>query len=326
MRSCNVVLMNIAFSMGSDKWVKYNREYNFGLKTNIDLAGEVNAASLVFDESMGQTDLAIASFGQGFNVTMVQMASGFSALINGGYYYQPRMVSKILNSEGATIRDIDARVLKQVISGTTSDKIREMCNTVVSGGDLATGRTARPAGYTMGGKTGTAEKYPRKRGNYVVSFMGYVPADDPQVLIYVVIDEPNVPLQDNARYATLLTKDIMTEVLPYMNIFMTEELSEEEAAELAEKQLTFSSGSKGSVSGDSVSGNGVSGNGVSANSTSENEAPEGAPGLETTTDESVSPNVVQYDPETGYPLDPNTGQVLDPNTLLPLEGDSSFIN
>ncbi len=322
MRSCNVVMMNIAFTMGKTNWLRYNRIFNFGLKTNVDLAGEVNASSLVFDESMGLTDLAIASFGQGFNVTMMQMASGYSALINGGYYYQPHLVSKTLNSEGATIHDTDTRVLKQVVSGTTSDKIREMCNTVVSGGELATGRTARPAGYTMGGKTGTAEKYPRNKKNYVVSFMGYVPADDPQVLIYVVIDEPNVEFQDNARYATLLTKDIMTEVLPYMNIFMTEPLSEEEIADLEQRKLTFSYGSKGSVSGGSVSGDGVSQNGVSDNAVSDNQVPE----QKSVSDDSVSENEIQYDPATGFPIDPNTGQVIDPKTMLPLEGDSSFMN
>lgn len=325
MKSCNVVLMNVAFAMGEESWLKYNQFFNFGLKTNVDLAGEVNAASLVFKETMNRTDLAVGSFGQGFNATMIQMASGFSALINGGYYYQPRMVSKVLNAEGASVEDIDARVLKQVISNTTSDKIREMCNTVVMSGKEGTGYTARPAGYTMGGKTGTAEKIPRDKRNYVVSFVGYVPADNPQVLIYVVIDQPNVAIQDNARYATLLVNDIMTEVLPYMNIFMTEELTEEEKAQLAEKQLDFSSGSQGSISDNTLSGNAVSGNSVSNNSS--NEAKEGQDGLETTTSENVvADRTINYDPETGYPIDPNTGEVLDPETLLPISGSTSFMN
>jgi stage V sporulation protein D (sporulation-specific penicillin-binding protein) len=325
MKSCNVVLMNVAFAMGTESWLKYNQFFNFGLKTNIDLSGEVNAASLVFDDAMNQTDLAVGSFGQGFNVTMIQMVSGFSALINGGYYYQPRMVNKILNADGASIEDIDARVLKQIISNTTSDRIREMCNSVVMSGEEGTGHTARPAGYTMGGKTGTAEKIPRDKKNYVVSFVGYVPADDPQVLIYVVIDQPNVAKQDNARYATLLVNDIMTEVLPYMNIFMTEELTEEEKAELAEKQLDFSLGSQGSISDNTLSGNAVSGNSVSKNSS--NEAKEGQDGLETTTSENVvADRKITYDPETGYPIDPNTGQVLDPETLLPISGSTSFMN
>ncbi len=324
MKSCNVVLMDIAFAMGKEQWLKYNRMFNFGLKTNIDLKGEVNAANLVFDEGMGQTDLAISSFGQGFNATMIQQAVGFCSLINGGYYYQPRMVSRILNSEGAVMEDIDARVLKQTISNQTSDKIREMCNTVVMSGKEGTGWTARPAGYTMGGKTGTAEKYPRNKKNYVVSFAGYVPADDPQVFIYVVIDEPNVPQQDNARFATLLVKDIMTEVLPYMNIFMTESLSEEEREELAEKERQFSIGSH-MVSGNSVSGNSLSMNGVSENSVSGNEVNDEKEDGESV-EETVSKNEIQYDPETGFPIDPNTGEVLDPETGYPIDGNTSFMN
>ena len=325
MKSCNVVLMNVAFAMGKEQWLKYSGTFNFGLKTNIDLKGEVNAASLVFDESMGQTDLAISSFGQGYNVTMIQQAAAFCSLINGGYYYQPRMVSRILNSEGAVVEDLDARVLKQTISNQTSDKIREMCNTVVMSGTEGTGWTARPAGYTMGGKTGTAEKYPRNKKNYVVSFAGYVPADDPQVFIYVVIDQPNVEKQDNARYATVLVNDIMTEVLPYMNIFMTEPLTEEEQAELAEKELQFSAGSRG-VSGNSVSENTVSENSVSENSVSANDAPSEAVSGNEAGEEGVSSNEIRYDPETGYPIDPNTGQVLDPETLQPIDGDSSLFN
>lgn len=330
MKSCNIVLMNIAFSLGKDEWLKYSRMFNFGLKTNIDLKGEVNAATLVFDESMGPTDLAISSFGQGFNVTMIQQAAAYCSLINGGYYYQPRMVSRVLNSEGAIIEDIDARVLKQTISNETSDTVREMCNTVVMTGTEGTGWSARPAGYTMGGKTGTAEKYPRNKKNYVVSFAGYVPADNPQVLIYVVIDQPNVAKQDNARYATVLAKDIMTEVLPYMNIFMTEPLTEEEQEELAERELQFSAGSqsvsRNGVSGNSVSENGVSGNSISGNGISANEVSEDPDREEEVPEDEVSGNEIQYDPETGYPLDPNTGQVLDPDTLLPIDGNSSFLN
>ena len=105
------------------------------------------------------------------------------------------------------------------------------------GGDRRTGRTARPAGYAIGGKTGTAETIPRKNGEYVVSFMGYAPADDPQIAIYVVVDRANASTQDDAKFATGIVRNVLTEVLPYLNIFMTEELSEKEIQELAEKQI-----------------------------------------------------------------------------------------
>ncbi|NLG04084.1 MAG: penicillin-binding protein 2, partial [Clostridia bacterium] len=221
--SCNVAFMNMGEKIGKSEFMKYNRIFNFGLKTNVDLAGEALTNTVIFDESkMNPTDLAIGSFGQGFNVTMVQMISGFCSLINGGYYYKPHVVSEIVNSDGATVQKIEPRVIKQTVSATTSDEIRKLCVSVIENG---TGKSARPAGYRIGGKTGTAEKTPRGTENYVVSFMGFAPADDPQLVIYCVIDEPNVDYQPTAKYATVLAKDILTEVLQYMNVFQTEELT-----------------------------------------------------------------------------------------------------
>lgn len=195
----------------------------------MDLAGEARTASLLFPvDQMGSADLATNSFGQNFNVTMIQMITGFCSLINGGYYYEPHMVDKITNASGATVENIEPRVLRQTISESTSAKIRQYCRATVmeEGGDRRTGRTARPAGYAIGGKTGTAETIPRKNGEYVVSFMGYAPADDPQIAIYVVVDRANASPQDDAKFATGIVRNVLTEVLPYLNIFMTEELSE----------------------------------------------------------------------------------------------------
>ncbi len=313
-KSCNVVLMNIAFAMGKTEWLRYNRNFNFGLRTNVDLAGEVNAASNTFDERMGQTDLAVASFGQGFNVTMIQMISGFSALVNGGNYYQPHLVSRVLNSDGAVLEEHDARVVKQIVSNEVSDQIRDDCNAVVmSDPEDCTGWSARPAGYTMGGKTGTAEKLPRAAKNYVISFMGYVPQDHPQVICYIVIDHPNVADQSNStRLATTMCKDIMTEVLPYLNIFPTLELTEKEKEELGEAQISFSSG---------VSDETVSDNEAEADSTESLENT-GDAMVPIEVDDAMRPitqNVIQYDPETGFPIDPNTGEILNPDTLLPID-------
>ena len=114
------------------------------------------------------------------------------------------------------------------------EKIIEYCNGVVVNG---TGKTARPAGYAIGGKTGTAETIPRDKTNYVVSFMGYAPADNPQIAIYVVVDRPNTNYQDDAKFATRIVRNILTETLPYLNIYMTEELSESEKAELEELNI-----------------------------------------------------------------------------------------
>lgn len=238
--SCNVALMKIAEKMGRQDFAEFQKTFNFGLKTNIDLAGEARTANLLFPvDQMKAADLATNSFGQNFNVTMIQMITGYCSLINGGYYYEPHLVNKITNSNGAVVENIEPRVLKQTVSESTSELIRQYTRAVVmeEGGSRRTGKTARPAGYAIGGKTGTAETLPRDNGQYVVSFIGHAPADDPQIAIYVVVDRANAAAQDDAKYATGIVRNILTEVLPYLNIFMTEELSEKELAELQEKEL-----------------------------------------------------------------------------------------
>ncbi len=234
-QSCNVALMLMGRQIGKTVFLDYQERFNFGLKTNIDLSGESRTENLVFNATnLGETELATSSFGQGYNVSMIQMISAFCSLINGGYYYEPHMVSKITAADGSIVKNITPRIIKQTVSAQTSQKIIEYCNGVVENG---TGKTARPAGYMIGGKTGTAETIPRDKINYVVSFMGYAPADNPQVAIYVVVDRANAVFQDDAKFATRIVRSILTEVLPYMNIYMTEELSESELEEL--KQLNI---------------------------------------------------------------------------------------
>lgn len=237
-RSCNVALMQMALQIGEETFTKFQRIFNFGLKTNIDLAKEVRTDGLIYTaENMVDVDLATNSFGQNFDVTMIQVITGFCSLINGGYYYEPHMVSQITSASGATVENIEPRLLKRTISESTSAQVREACLQVVAG-DNGTGKTARPAGYMIGGKTGTAETIPRDETNYVVSFIGYAPADDPEIAIYVVVDRPNVYPQDDAKYATRIVRSVLTEVLPYLGIYMTEELTEDEEEELAELNLT----------------------------------------------------------------------------------------
>lgn len=233
-QSCNVALMLMGNQIGENIFLEYQQRFNFGLKTNIDLAAESRTASLVFNaKSMGPTELATSTFGQGYNVTMIQMIAGFCSLVNGGYYYEPHVVNKITTGDGTVVKNIEPRLLKQTISESTSELIRQYCNGVVING---TGKTARPAGYAIGGKTGTAEMVPRDKINYVVSFMGFAPSDNPQLAIYVVVDRPNTWIQDDAKHATRLVRSILTDVLPYMHIYPTEELSEAEAAELAQRE------------------------------------------------------------------------------------------
>lgn len=236
-QSCNVSLMHMAETIGKETFLKYQNVYNIGLKTNIDLSGECRTDSLVFNETtMGDTELATASFGQGFNVTMVQMATGYAALVNGGYYYEPHMVSKILSPSGTIVKNIEPRLVKQIVSHSTSEKIVEYCNAVVTDG---TGWRGKPAGYRIGGKTGTAETVPRGNGNYVVSFIAHAPADNPEIICYVVIDRPNVPVQEDAKYPVIVCKKILNEILPYLGIPMTEELTDEDIEALNELELSI---------------------------------------------------------------------------------------
>ena len=238
-KSCNVALMLMGRQIGKSTFLEYQEKFNFGLKTNIDLYGESRTSSLVFNtQSMGDTELATSTFGQGYNVTMIQTIAAFASLINGGYYYEPHVVKQITAPDGSIVENISPRVLKQTVSASTSELIRQYCKGVVDNG---TGKTARPAGYSIGGKTGTAETVPRDKINYVVSFMGYAPTDNPQIAIYVVVDRPNAVFQDDAKYATRIVRNILTEVLPYMNIYMTEELSDKEREELDSFESTITS-------------------------------------------------------------------------------------
>lgn len=236
-KSCNVALMHIADTIGEETFLEYQSIFNLGLKTNIDLEGEIRTDNLVFNEStLHETELATASFGQGFNVSMIQMCAGYAALVNGGYYYEPHVVSKIVTPSGSVVKNIEPRLVKQVISSSTSEKIVEYCNSVVTDG---TGWRAKPAGYSIGGKTGTAETLPRGNREFVVSFMCHAPAVNPEIICYVVIDRPNVSEQDDAKYSSIVSRQILTEILPYLNIPMTEEVSEAEREELLALELSI---------------------------------------------------------------------------------------
>ena len=320
-RSCNVNMMYVAQQMGIKNFTKFQHIFNLGLKTNIDLAGESRTDSLIYTEkNMGPTDLATNSFGQTYNATMIQMITGFCSLINGGYYYEPHVVRKIVSSSGATVQNIEPRVLRQTVSESTSAKIREMCNLVVTG-EHGTGGTARPAGYMIGGKTGTAETLPRGNDEYVVSFMGYAPADDPQIAIYVVVDRANVQhgLRDDAKYATRIVRSILTEVLPYMGIFMTEELSEKEIKELEELKIEIRTPVV--TEPEEESENNGTGEGSTASGTQEGEGgsqnPAGAEGENGEGAREPRDEVWKtypIDPVTGYAVEPGTGRYVDPVT------------
>lgn len=230
--SCNDGLMQIGALLGPEKFLKYQKIFNFGATTGIDLPGE--ATGILHSEenlSSGSTELASASFGQGYTCTMIQEIAAICSAINGGYYYQPHVVSKIMNEDGDVIKDIQPVVTKQTVSSDVSALIRQYMGAVMESD--GTGATAKVDGYSMGGKTGTAQKYPREDKKYLVSFIGFAPLDDPQVVVYVVVDEPNAESQADSLYAQYLYKGIMTEILPYLNIFQDEEVTDKTNAKMS---------------------------------------------------------------------------------------------
>ncbi len=221
MDSCNDSLMQMSYKIGAENFLDYQYIFGFGQKTGIDLPGEANTASLMYTlENMKPVDLATNSFGQNFNCTMIEMISAFASLINGGHYYQPHLVKKITDASGNIVSTIDAAEVKQTISAKTSETIKTFLYHTVQDG---TAKTAKVDGYSMGGKTGTAEKLPRGNGKYLVSFMGFVPYENPQLIAYCIVEEPNVEQQDHSTYAQNITREILEEVLPYLNIYPDEE-------------------------------------------------------------------------------------------------------
>lgn len=214
--SCNDALMQMSYAIGVNHFTKFQEIFGFGKKTGIDLPGEVNAAGLLYTaDSMTALDLAVNAFGQNFNATMTQMMAGFCSLINGGQYYQPRVVKQITNTDNEVLKTFEPKLLKETVSSETSEKIRQYLYATVEKG---TSVSAKVSGYTIGGKTGTAEKFPRGQGNYLVSFISFAPVENPELAFYVVIDEPNTQDQANSKLAVVLAQQIMAEVLPYYGV------------------------------------------------------------------------------------------------------------
>ena len=165
---------------------------------------------------MDPASLATNGFGQNFNCTMVQMAAAFASVINGGSYYEPHVVKQVINENGAVTSKNDGVLVRETVSDAPSRFMREALRRTVAEG---TGKAAQVEGYDVGGKTGTAEKVGRNKEDYVVSFCGFAPTDHPQVLVYVVIDEPNVEKQASSSYASRVFSQVMGDILPYLNVF-----------------------------------------------------------------------------------------------------------
>lgn len=220
--SCNDALMQMSYRIGPVTFSQFQSLFGFGQRTWIDLPGETSTASLIYDEKALEStiNLATNSFGQNFNVTMVQMASAFCSLVNGGKLYQPHLVERITDDAGNTVQEIEPVLRKQTISKEVSDQMKQYLRAVVTDGSAS---AAGVDGYDVGGKTGTAQKFDtetgqRAKGKYLVSFIGYAPQEHPEVLVYVTVDEPNVEDQAHSSYALGIAHNILQQILPYMNI------------------------------------------------------------------------------------------------------------
>lgn len=215
--SCNPAFMQMGQLLGINKYTQYYKAFGFADKTGIDLPGEADDQ---FFTDMDEVDLAVGSFGQNFKITPIQMITACAAVANGGYVLQPYVVSKITDSDGNVVKTVEKTVKRQAVSKETSDKMNEILEYNTSTAGSTSGYVA---GYRVAGKTGTSEKkgveiISNYKEDYIASFCGYAPADDPQVAMLVFFDTPNGASYYGSQVASPVFINIMTEVLPYLDI------------------------------------------------------------------------------------------------------------
>lgn len=212
--SCNVGMIQVSERVSAEDYYAYQCAFGVGEKTGIDLPYEESSVSLVYDEdSLGPIELATVSFGQGFNLTPIQLLTAESACVNDGNLVQPHLVKQILDANGNVVSETSTRTVRQVISAETSAIIRGGMEAVVEGG---TGTGVNLEGYRIGGKTGTAEKEDYSEGKYIVSFTGFAPIDDPEIGILVILDEAKSGISTPAQK---VAAEVLSKVLPYLNIY-----------------------------------------------------------------------------------------------------------
>ena len=216
--SCNPGFVTMGQKLGKDVLFGYIDKFGFGKKTGIDLNGE--SSGILFNlDKVGPVELATTAFGQGVSVTPIQQVTAVSAAINGGYLYKPYIVKRILEPEtNSIILENDKTIVRQVISEETSKEVRRALESVVANG---TGRNAYIEGHSVGGKTGTAQKVKNGMymvGNYIVSFIGFTPVDNPEVVVYVAIDYPKGITQYGGTVAAPVAKEILTDAINILGI------------------------------------------------------------------------------------------------------------
>lgn len=213
LNSCNPVFIDVGLRLGVDRYCQYFRQFGLLGKTGVDLPGE--AGTIMHAQTdMGEVELATTAFGQSFQITPLHLITTASSLVNGGHLVTPHFGVRVLDAEGNLVKTFTYDTEKTIISEDSSRTLRYILKQVVSEG---TGKKAAVAGYSVGGKTATSEKLPRRTGRYISSFLGFAPADDPQVIGLITIDEP-VGVYYGGTIAAPVMAEIFGNILPYLNI------------------------------------------------------------------------------------------------------------
>ena len=223
--SCNPVFIEVGLRLGVENYYKYFRQFGLMEKTGVDLPGEAGTIMHKM-ENMGEVELATVAFGQSFQITPIQLASTVSGLINGGNRVTPHFGVTVRSSDGTKAQKIEYPPEKRIVSQETSETVREILETVVSEGS---GKNAKIEGYSIGGKTATSQTLPRSANRYISSFLGFAPAENPQILGLCIIHNPQ-GIYYGGTIAAPVIRSIFENVLPYMGIEKTEPQEEEKTA------------------------------------------------------------------------------------------------
>lgn len=224
--SCNPVFIEVGLRLGVKRYYKYLRQFGLFDKTGVDLPGEAGTIMHAM-KNMGEVELATVSFGQSFQITPIQLATTVSSLINGGKRITPHFGVSVLNPDGTEGEKLTYPVKEGVVSVNTSKQVREILETVVSQGS---GKNAKIEGYSIGGKTATSQTLPRSANRYISSFLGFAPAEDPQILGLCIIHDPQ-GIYYGGTIAAPVIRSIFENILPYLGIAKTAEITPEKTSE-----------------------------------------------------------------------------------------------
>ena len=230
--TCNPVFIELGLRLGADNFYKYFKQFGLLSKTNIDLPGEA-ATIMHAKDNIGEVELATIAFGQSFQITPIQLATTASSLINGGTRVTPHFGVKAVDEDGNTVETFQYDTTDNVVSAKTSKTMRELLEKVVSEG---TGKKAYIEGYSIGGKTATSQTLPRSEHKYISSFIGFAPADNPQVLALIVIRNPQ-GIYYGGTIAAPVIKSVFENILPYLGMEKTEVPDEEKTNEADENDV-----------------------------------------------------------------------------------------